>query len=103
MDCQRDPVLGRVDAPITRLEPIASFRFDSRRPAALAVLRFVVLDRFLQLAVLLAGQPAQFVERSEVLKLNPRHFGALSGLGQIYVALEDYEQALAWFRRARTI
>jgi tetratricopeptide (TPR) repeat protein len=36
----------------------------------------------------------------QVLKRNPRHFGALSGLGQIYLALEDYEQALAWFRRA---
>jgi tetratricopeptide (TPR) repeat protein len=36
----------------------------------------------------------------EVLKRNPGHFGALSGLGQIYLQLEDHEQALAWFRRA---
>lgn len=36
----------------------------------------------------------------QALKLNPRHFGALSGLGQIYLALEDYTQALVWFRRA---
>ncbi|HUJ86267.1 MAG TPA: tetratricopeptide repeat protein [Burkholderiales bacterium] len=36
----------------------------------------------------------------QVLKRNPRHFGALSGLGQIYLTLQDYEQALAWFRRA---
>jgi tetratricopeptide (TPR) repeat protein len=36
----------------------------------------------------------------EVLKRNPRHFGALSGVGLIYVSLEDYEQALQWFRRA---
>jgi len=36
----------------------------------------------------------------EVLKRNPKHFGALSGLGQIYVGLEQYEEALKWFRRA---
>ncbi len=36
----------------------------------------------------------------EVLKRNPGHFGALSGLGQIYLQLEDEAKALAWFRRA---
>ena len=36
----------------------------------------------------------------EVLKRNPLHFGALSGLGQIYTRLEDYEAALRWFRKA---
>jgi tetratricopeptide (TPR) repeat protein len=36
----------------------------------------------------------------EVLKRNPRHFGALSGLGQIHFQLEDYESALKWYRRA---
>jgi tetratricopeptide (TPR) repeat protein len=36
----------------------------------------------------------------EVLKRNPLHFGALSGLGQIYARLEQYEKALEWFRRA---
>jgi tetratricopeptide (TPR) repeat protein len=36
----------------------------------------------------------------EVLKRNPAHFGALSGLGQIYAALERDEEALDWFRRA---
>ena len=36
----------------------------------------------------------------QVLKRNPGHFGALSGLGQIYFQLERYEDALAWFRRA---
>jgi tetratricopeptide (TPR) repeat protein len=35
-----------------------------------------------------------------VLKRNPRHFGAISGIGLIYLKLEDYEQALQWFRRA---
>jgi len=37
---------------------------------------------------------------AEVLKRNPRHFGALSGLGQIHVQLGEYDQALVWFRRA---
>jgi tetratricopeptide (TPR) repeat protein len=37
---------------------------------------------------------------AEVLKRNPQHFGALSGLGQIYLALDQPEEALKWFRRA---
>ena len=36
----------------------------------------------------------------EVLKRNPRHFGALSGMGQIHLAIENLEEALSWFRRA---
>jgi len=36
----------------------------------------------------------------EVLKRNPLHFGALSGLGQIYLQMEDEPNALKWFRRA---
>lgn len=36
----------------------------------------------------------------QVLKRNPKHFGALSGLGQIYSALEEDDKALEWFRRA---
>jgi tetratricopeptide (TPR) repeat protein len=36
----------------------------------------------------------------EVLKRNPGHFGALSGLGQIYLQLQDDARALEWFRRA---
>lgn len=36
----------------------------------------------------------------EVLARNPRHFGALSGLGEIYLRLDDPTQALAWFRKA---
>ncbi len=35
-----------------------------------------------------------------VLKRNPGHFGALSGLGQIYLQLDDEAAALKWFRRA---
>ncbi|HEX2200056.1 MAG TPA: tetratricopeptide repeat protein [Burkholderiales bacterium] len=36
----------------------------------------------------------------EVLKRNPRHFGALSGAGMVHVALEEYEEAQRAFRRA---
>ncbi len=36
----------------------------------------------------------------EVLKRNPKHFGAISGMGQIRVKLQQYERALEWFRRA---
>ena len=36
----------------------------------------------------------------EVMKRNPAHFGALAGYGQIYLQLDDPEQALAYFRRA---
>ena len=37
---------------------------------------------------------------AEVLKRNPSHFGALSGYGQIYFQLEEYEKAIAYWRRA---
>jgi tetratricopeptide (TPR) repeat protein len=36
----------------------------------------------------------------EVIKRNPRHFGALAGYGQIYFNLEQYEKALEYWRRA---
>lgn len=36
----------------------------------------------------------------EVIKRNPLHFGALSGYGQIYLRLEQYDKALKYFRRA---
>ena len=36
----------------------------------------------------------------EVVKRNPFHFGALSGYGQIYYALEQYERALEYWRKA---
>ena len=36
----------------------------------------------------------------EVLRRNPRHFGALSGVAMNYLQLEQYSDALAWFRRA---
>ena len=36
----------------------------------------------------------------EVLKRNPRHFGALSGYGQIYFQLGEFGKAIEWWRRA---
>ena len=38
-----------------------------------------------------------------VLKLEPRHFGALSGLGLIYIAEGDAQKALDAFRRALAV
>jgi tetratricopeptide (TPR) repeat protein len=40
---------------------------------------------------------------AEVLKRNPRHFGVLSGYGQIYLRKGDLERALDYFRRALSI
>jgi tetratricopeptide (TPR) repeat protein len=37
---------------------------------------------------------------AEVVKRNPRHFGALSGTGLNHLELEQHQQALDWFRRA---
>jgi tetratricopeptide (TPR) repeat protein len=49
----------------------------------------------------LAGEHRKSIaDCNEVLKRNPGHFGALSGLGQIHVQLEQYEEALKWFHRA---
>ncbi len=39
----------------------------------------------------------------EVMKRNPQHFGALSGYGQIYVRLNEYEKAIDYFRRALAV
>ena len=49
----------------------------------------------------LAGQYEKSIaDCHEVLKRNPGHFGALSGMGQIYFQLEDWARALEWYRRA---
>ena len=39
----------------------------------------------------------------QVMKRNPQHFGALSGYGQIYVHLEEYDKAIDSFRRALAV
>jgi tetratricopeptide (TPR) repeat protein len=36
----------------------------------------------------------------EVLKRNPNHFGALTGVGQVYLEQEQLEKALEYFQRA---
>ncbi len=41
------------------------------------------------------------VERT--LALEPRHFGALSGMGLIFTALDDAKAALAWFEQALAV
>jgi Flp pilus assembly protein TadD len=52
-------------------------------------------------AYYLAGEHGKsLADCDEVLKRNPRHFGALSGAGQNHLRLEQYEEALLWFRRA---
>ena len=49
----------------------------------------------------LAGDyPRSLADCHEVMKRNPFHFGALSGYGQIYVQLEQYDKALDYWRRA---
>jgi len=55
-------------------------------------------------AYYLAGEYQKSIaDCAEVLKRNPRHFGALSGLGLIDTKLERYDDALAWFRKALNV
>jgi tetratricopeptide (TPR) repeat protein len=52
-------------------------------------------------AYYLAGEFRRSIaDCDEVLKRNPGHFGALSGLGEIHLSLDDPDKALAWFRKA---
>jgi tetratricopeptide (TPR) repeat protein len=49
----------------------------------------------------LAGEYKKSIaDCQEVLKRNPRHFGALSGMGQIHLQLDEPGAALLWFKRA---
>lgn len=43
---------------------------------------------------------ASIADVQHVLALEPRHFGALSGMGLIYSAIEDDKSAIAWFGKA---
>ena len=40
---------------------------------------------------------------AEVVRRNPYHFGALSGYGQIHFELEQYDKAIAYWRRALAV
>jgi tetratricopeptide (TPR) repeat protein len=40
---------------------------------------------------------------AHVLKLEPRHFGALAGLGMIHAALEDWDTAIHWYTEALAV
>ena len=49
----------------------------------------------------LAGDyPKSLADCAEVVKRNPSHFGALSGYGQVYFRLENYDEAIRWWKRA---
>jgi len=55
-------------------------------------------------ALFLAGDMRKsLADCDEVMKRNPQHFGALSGYGQIYINLEEYEKAIEYFRRALAV
>ncbi len=52
-------------------------------------------------AYFLAGEYERSLKDcDQVIKRNPRHFGALAGYGQIYLQLDRPEKALNYFRRA---
>ena len=52
-------------------------------------------------ALYLSGEyQRSLADCAEVIKRNPRHFGALSGAGLNHLELEENRQALGWFRRA---
>jgi len=55
-------------------------------------------------AFYLAGEfHRSLADCDQVLKRNARHFGALSGAGLNHLKLEQYGQAVEWFRRALQI
>lgn len=52
-------------------------------------------------ALYLAGEfRRSLADCDQVLKRNARHFGALSGAGLNHLKLEQYREAVEWFRRA---
>jgi tetratricopeptide (TPR) repeat protein len=55
-------------------------------------------------ALFVSGEYAKsLADCDEVIKRNPQHFGALAGYGHVYFALERYDEAIAWWRRALAV
>jgi len=55
-------------------------------------------------AYFMAGEMRKsLADCDEVMKRNPQHYGALSGYGQIYIELEEFEKAIEYFRRALAV
>ncbi len=52
------------------------------------------------LLYLMGDYPASVADIRRTLRLEPRHFGAWSGLGLIYIGLERYQAALEAFDKA---
>ena len=52
---------------------------------------------------LMGNYPASLADIKRTLELEPRHFGALAGLGLVDVELEHDEEALAAFERALAV
>jgi tetratricopeptide (TPR) repeat protein len=81
---------GRLDAAIATFSEVIQ-----RRPA------FAEGWNKRATALYLAGEfRRSLADCDEVLKRNPRHFGALSGAGLNHLQLEQHREALGWFRRA---
>jgi len=52
-------------------------------------------------AYFLAGDDRRsLADCDQVIRRNPQHFGALSGYGQIYFRLEQFDKAIEYWRRA---
>ena len=98
------------DAAIDQLMAQATEHMQAERyPEAIAVLSDVIKkkpdyaegwNRRATVYYLAGELQKSIADCDQVLKRNPGHFGALSGLGQIYLQLDDEESALKWFRRA---
>lgn len=101
------------DAEIDRLLESGVVEMDAKRyPRAIEIFSEVIARRpgFAEgwnkraTAYYLAGELRKsLADCDEVMKRNPQHFGALSGYGQIYARLEQYDKAIEYFRRALAV
>ena len=98
------------DAEIDRLMARATEDMQAGRYAEAVALLTKIIERKPDFAegwnrratvYYLAGEYRKSIaDCQEVLKRNPRHFGALSGMGQIHLQLDEPGAALLWFKRA---